>query len=56
MLIARLDTYTLPYPHDSVIPANVHWREALAEELVAMVIRSMHSLELSCDFDSLKQQ
>jgi phthalate 4,5-dioxygenase len=29
------DSYRTVRPHDSVVPANVDWREALAEELVA---------------------
>ena len=29
------ESYRTVRPHDSVIPTNVHWREALAEELVA---------------------
>jgi len=29
------DSYRTVRPHDSVIPANVDWREALAEELIA---------------------
>ena len=29
------DSYRTVRPHDSVIPANVDWREAFAEQLVA---------------------